>query len=88
MSANYYYYYDPEADEHAWAIWNKAVIDRLIPDPTMSEEARMLIPVCPCCGAGRTLFVYVQKDPALVISSDFTNWCSSCRHKIASKTKI
>lgn len=81
MSARYY---DPETDEQAWAIWNQAVLDRLVRDEK-SEDAQMLIQVCPCCGAGRTLFVHVQKEPALVISSDFTNWCNSCRYKLARK---
>lgn len=48
---------------------------------------KILIPICPCCGHGRTLFAHVQKTPELVIPAEFSDWCSDCRKQLASKLK-
>lgn len=51
-------------------------------------EQEILIPCCPCCGEGRTLFCHIKKEPDLVIPADFTDWCSDCRKKMASMVRI
>ncbi len=78
------------SEEDVFAIYNRAIIDRLKPyyEYPPSEESVTLIPSCPCCGYGRTLFVHIYKQPSLIVTSDFTDWCKSCRQILATKATI
>jgi len=43
----------------------------------------LLIPMCPNCGSSRTLNIYLQQDPELIVGPSFRAWCRDCREKLA-----
>lgn len=85
--------YDPQNFRHLPSSATEAYIadpyagaQRLMEEELVFRD-RLVLPICPCCGQGRTLFVHFATQPALVIPAQFSDWCDRCRRELASKLK-
>lgn len=88
--------YLPSANEEVFYAYHPDVVKRYVPHPAdrwvnmvvdqqRQFEDSLIVPICPCCGYGRTVFVHIQKEPAFVIESNFRDWCDGCKKKIAAQ---
>jgi hypothetical protein len=69
-----------------WVAYHPAIFERLVPaDKQETEQDVTLIPACPCCGEGRTLFCHFKKTTDLVVPSSFKDWCRPCRERLAAQ---
>jgi hypothetical protein len=47
---------------------------------------RLIVPLRPSCGLGRTVFHWVKADPPIIVNGfDFKDWCDDCKRKLAEK---
>jgi len=68
-----------------WVCYNPDILQSFMPQQQETKEDVTLIPTCPCCGEGRTLFCYTKEDVNLVIPGSFKNWCQGCREDMAKR---
>lgn len=87
--------YLPSANDEVFYAYHPDVVKRCIPTADlwvehMAKEIRkfedsLIVPICPCCGIGRTVFVHIQREANFVIEANFRDWCDGCKKKIATQ---
>ena len=69
-----------------WLCYHPDVVQYRVPRSHYYEpDDLLLIPTCPCCGIGRTMHIYAQQEPRLILEPSFRDWCRECREKMAEK---